>query len=291
METKPAIILFLCAWTVSVYAQPMDFIPVEEFSVGSFERATRIFAGKQGAIYVLDADQNKIFIFSDITQTPKSIGGFGWSAGSFDKPTGLATDGINVYVSDYGNHRIQRFDRNLNYISSFSTRDTSDNAAIRFGYPLDVALSELGDLFVLDGENLRILKFNPQQFFERSFGDIYAGKGKLQNPIRLIVTTSRIFVGEQTRIIVFDYFGNYLSSIGEGIVSVLSGFALFENGSLMVSSDTLLWFFQDGIFQKSIPLSHLITSDRIDRIQDIACIRNRLFILSSRRLHIFKIGD
>jgi len=268
----------------------VDSVPVEEFSVGSFERATRIFTRTQGAIYVLDADQNKIFVFSDITQPPKSIGGFGWSAGSFDKPTGIATDGINLYVSDYGNHRIQRFDRNLNYLSSFSTRDTSDVVS-RFGYPLDVALSELGDLFILDGENLRILKFNPQNFFERSFGDINAGKGKLQNPIRLVVTTSRIFVGEQTRIVVFDYFGNYLSSIGDGVVSALSGFALLENGFLIVSSDTLLWFSHDGIFQKSIPLSHLITGERIDRIQDIANIRNRLFILSPRRIHVFKIGD
>ena len=290
MGAKPSIILLLCAWTVSVCAQSVDSVPVEEFSVGSFERATRIFTRTQGAIYVLDADQNKIFVFSDITQPPKSIGGFGWSAGSFDKPTGIATDGINLYVSDYGNHRIQRFDRNLNYLSSFSTRDTSDVVS-RFGYPLDVALSELGDLFILDGENLRILKFNPQNFFERSFGDINAGKGKLQNPIRLVVTTSRIFVGEQTRIVVFDYFGNYLSSIGDGVVSALSGFALLENGFLIVSSDTLLWFSHDGIFQKSIPLSHLITGERIDRIQDIANIRNRLFILSPRRIHVFKMVD
>jgi DNA-binding beta-propeller fold protein YncE len=170
MTRKGAIILFLFTWTLSVRAQ--SSIPFETFSVGSFERATHIFAGKQGAIYVLDADQNKIFYFSDITQIPKSIGGFGWSAGSFDRPTGIATDGINVYVSDYGNHRIQRFDRNLNYISSFSTRDTSGQADMRFGYPLDVALSELGDLFVLDGENLRVLKFNPQQFFELSYSII-----------------------------------------------------------------------------------------------------------------------
>ncbi len=273
MRTNAAIIFSLCAWTVSVCAQPLDSVPVEILSVGSFERATHIFLGKQGVVYVLDADQNKMFYFPNITQTPKNIGGYGWSAGSFDRPTGIATDGINVYVSDYGNHRIQQFDRNLNYISSLSTRDTSDQTDMRFGYPLDVALSELGDLFVLDGENLRVLKFNPRQFFERSFGDINAGKGKLQNPFRLVVTTSRIFVGEQTRIVVFDYFGNYLSSIGDGFVSALSGFALLENGFLAASSDTLLWFSKDGIFQKSIPLSHLITGEPIGRIQDIALAR------------------
>jgi hypothetical protein len=290
MAAKSAIILFLCAWTISVSAQPVDSLPIEEYSLGSFQRATRIFTGTQGVIYVLDADQNKIFVFTDITQLPKSIGGFGWSAGSFDKPTGITTDGINVYVSDYGNHRIQRFDRNLNYISSFSTRDTSDTFS-RFGYPIDVALSELGDIFILDGENIRVLKFHTLKNYERSFGDSNSGKGKLQNPIKLVVTTSRIFVGEQTRIVVYDYFGNYLSSIGDGVVSGLTGFAVSDNTLLLASPDTLWQFSREGVFQRMIPRSHLLTGEHIERIQDVAYSGQRLFILSPKRLHIFKIGD
>jgi hypothetical protein len=291
LETITSIIIYSLIWILPAFELSADLILVEERIIGPFERATHIFASKQGTVYVLDADQNKIFMFSNITQTPKSIGGFGWSAGSFDKPTGIATDGINVYVSDYGNHRIQRFDRNLNYISSFSTRDTSDQTSMRFGYPLDVALSEFGDLFILDGENLRVLKFNPQRFFERSFGDINSGSGKLQHPIRLVVTTSRIYVGEQSRIVVFDYFGNYLGSIGDGAVSALSGFALLENDFIVASNDTLLWFSQDGLLQKSIPLSHIISGEPIGRIQDIAFIKNQLYILSPRRIHIFKMVD
>ncbi len=238
----------------------------------------------------LTQDENKLSLFSNPQNPPKTIGGFGWSGGSFDRPTGIATDGINVYVSDFGNHRIQQFDRNLNYISSLSTRDTSDIAS-RFGYPLDVALSDLGDLFVLDGENLRVIKFNPMNFSERSFGDINAGKGKLQNPIKIIATTSRVFVGERSRIVVFDYFGNYLGSIGDGVVSQLNGFTLLANGILAVSSDTLWWFSLDGAFMKSIPISHLICGERIERIQDIAYSGDRLFILSPRRLHVFNMSN
>jgi hypothetical protein len=290
MGAKSAIILMMLAWAVSVYAQSADMIPVEEYSFGSFERATRIVAGKQGVIYVLDADQNKVIVFSDITQPPKNIGGFGWSGGSFDRPTGITSDGINMYVSDYGNHRIQLFDRNLNYISSFSTRDTSD-AAARFGYPLDVASSELGDLFVLDGENLRVLKFTSQNFYERSFGEVNAGNGKLQKPVRLTATASQIIVCEQTRIVLFDYFGNYIASVGDGVVAGLTGFTPLENGFLLVSSDTLWWFSLDGVFLKSIPLQYVITGERIEKIQDIARIGNRLYILSPRRIHILKMNN
>ena len=225
------IVICLLALLSPIFAQSNSSTLIEDYSVGSFQRATRIVAGAQGTIFVLDADENKVSLFSNLQDAPKTIGGFGWSSSSFDKPTGVATDGVNIYISDFGNHRIQRFDRDLNYISSLSTRDTSDVNA-RFGYPLDVALSEFGDLFILDGENIRVLKFNAQNSFERTFGDINAGKGKLQNPIKLIATNSRIFVGEKNKILIYDYFGNYLGSIGDGIINNLNGFTILTNGLL-----------------------------------------------------------
>lgn len=288
MGTKFTLISLLFLFTLSASSQTGDLALVEEYSVGSFQRATRVIIGLQGTIYVLDADQNKLIVFTNIQDPPVNFGGFGWSAGSFDKPTGLASDGVNIYVSDYGNNRIQRFDRKLNYISSISTRDTFD-IATRFGYPLDVALSEQGDLFILDGENLRILKFNPLYYFERSFGNINAGKGKLQSPIKLIAANSRVYVGERKRIVIFDYFGNYLGSIGDGYISEVNGFTIVKNNIVVASSDTVWRFSQDGILEQTISLSLLISIQRIDRIQDITYSEDRLFILSPQRLHIFKL--
>lgn len=218
-----------------------------------------------------------------------SIGGFGWSSTAFDKPTGIATDGVNIYVSDYGNHRIQKFDRNLNFISSFSTRDTIDEAG-RFGYPLDVALSDLGDLFILDGENQRVLKFDILYKFERSFGDVNAREGTLHHPVKLVTSSSRVCIGERNRIAVFDYFGNFLGSIGKGITLDLVGFTVSEGGIIAASNDTLLWFTLDGTLQKSISLSEILTSDRIDHIQDIATRGNQLLLLSSHKLYICKVS-
>jgi hypothetical protein len=280
----------MLASTKLVFAQSSDLIPVEEYSLGSFQRATRVVLGLNGAVYILDADQNKLTFFENPHESPVTIGGFGWSAGSFDNPTGLATDGVNVYISDYGNHRIQRFDRKLNYISSFSTRDTSD-AASRFGYPLDVSLSEQGDFFILDGENLRVLKFNPLYYYERAFGSTNSGKGKLQCPIKLIAANSRVYVGERNRIAIFDYFGNYLGSVGDGIISEVNGFTVTEGSIAAASNDTIWWFSPTGNLQESMSLNLLITDERIDRVQDISYSDNRLFILSPRRLHVFKIGN
>jgi hypothetical protein len=282
-------VCLLMVWSPAP-AQPVDSVLVEEYSIGSFQRATRIVLGTQGTIYVLDADENKVSLFSNLQDAPKTIGGFGWSFSSFDKPTGVATDGVNVYVSDFGNHRIQRFDRNLIYISSLSTRDTSDMLS-RFGYPLDVALSEFGDLFILDGENIRVMKFNPQNSFERLFGDNNAGKGKLQDPMKLIATNSRIFVGEKNKILVFDYFGNFLGSIGEGIINNLNGFTMRKNGLIAASSDTIWWFTREGALQKLSSLNNIIAGERIGQIQDLACTEKQFFILSLHMIHVFKMNN
>jgi hypothetical protein len=290
MATIFAIAWILLPWQSLASVQVIDSVLVEEYSVGSFQRATRIVVGTQGTLFVLDADENKLLLFSHLQETPKTLGGFGWSSSTFDKPTGVATDGVNIYVSDFGNHRIQRFDRNLNYISSLSTRDTTD-AVSRFGYPLDVGLSELGDLFILDGENIRVIKFNTQGYFERVFGDINAGKGKLENPVKLIATNSRIFVGDKNKIFVYDYFGNYLGTLGDGIIENLRGFTILTNGLLAVSSDKMWWFSREGSLQKSSSLENIISGERIDQIQDVASNGKQLFILSLHTIHVFTMSD
>ncbi|RPI05091.1 MAG: hypothetical protein EHM64_07775 [Ignavibacteriae bacterium] len=281
-----AIAVCLLTWPLPSGVQPDDSVLVEEYSIGSFQRATRIVLGSHGTIYVVDEDENKLLQFSSLRDVPKSIGGFGWSSSSFDKPTGIATDGINVYVADYGNHRIQRFDRSLNYISSLSTRDTSDVMS-RFGYPLDVALSEFGDLFIIDAENIRIVKFNTQGTFEQAFGDINAGKGKLQDPVKLAATNSRIYVGEKNKILVFDYFGNYIGTIGEEVIHQLTGFTISADELIAVSHESIWWFSPEGLLRKKSSLENIVSGERINQIQDVACLGKQLFILSPQKIHIF----
>jgi hypothetical protein len=136
-----------------------------------------------------------------------------------------------------------------------------------------------------------VIKFNTQDFFERAFGDINAGKGKLQNPMKLVATNSRIFVGDKNKILLYDYFGNYLGSIGEGIINNLNGFTIVTNGLLAASSDRIWWFSREGALQMVSSLDNIISGERIDQIQDIAFSEKQLFILSSHKIHVFKIRN
>ncbi|HWP81950.1 MAG TPA: hypothetical protein VNN76_04770 [Bacteroidota bacterium] len=266
----------------SLEAQP-DSLFVEEFSFGSFRDAVRLTISPQHWIYVADAGDHTIHLYQDPNSTPTTIGGYGWQIGSFDSPKGIVTDGINVFVADFGNHRVQRFDRRLSHISSLSTRDTAI-AEARFGYPVDVALSRFGDLFVLDGENLRIVKFQVSGRFERSFGDIEQGSRRLRRPLALkLAPRDRVVVFEAGRAVEFDYFGNFLRVIGEGLLNNARALGVSEEGFVVATDSLMMFFSAEGALQQRIPFGSLFVDEPVRDVRDIWVDRQRLYLLTKTK--------
>ncbi len=266
-----------------------DTLFVAGSSFGSFEHATRITIGPQGWIYVVDVKKNAVLIFKSIRETPYELGGYGWSATSFDRPSGVATDGLNAYISDFGNHRVQRFDRYSNLLSSLSTRDTS-YAPARFGYPAGVALSTLGDLLILDTENFRIVEFSADSRFERTFGGLSTSGGQLQDPVKVCVGGDQyVYVLEKKGIVEFDYFGNYVRTFATDLSGDIVGGLATSSGVVAVSADTLFWFGTDGTRESTTPLSTLIAEEPVRSVQDIAFDGDRMFVLTTTRCQIFKL--
>jgi len=274
---------------VSGASAPADTIFVSETSFGSFDQATRIAVGPQGWVYVIDSKRNAVFIFKSIQQPPSILGGYGWSSTTFDQPTGIATDGLNVYVSDYGNHRIQRFDRYLNPLSSLYTRDTT-YAPARFGYPAGVALSNQGDLIILDSENLRVVEFSADSKYEREFGDLNTAGGKLQNPIKVCVEGDQfIYVLEKNKILQFDFYGNYLRTLAQDLHGDIVGGQSTSVGIAAVCADTLFWYNADGTPTLITPLETLLAENPITSVQDITFFGGRLYVLTPHRCYVFRM--
>jgi DNA-binding beta-propeller fold protein YncE len=289
MAALSSIAALLFVATNILPANAPDTLFVEQRAVGSFQQATRLAVSPQGWIYVIDAERNAVFLLNDSDSAVAAVGGYGWTATTFDRPTGLATDGLNVYVSDYNNHRIQRFDRFLNFVSSFSTHDT-DVVAARFGYPLGIALSRLGDMFVLDGDNSRVVKFVRSAVFERSFGGIDDQRGKVELPIKILVgSNDHVYVLEQRRLLEYDYFGNYMRTIGLGVLSDARGFDVGESRIVVAAKDTLYWFSDRGDLFRVTPTETLFASMPLSPLEDVALVRDRLYLLTAKRLFVFKI--
>ncbi|MBM4162298.1 MAG: hypothetical protein FJ217_14510 [Ignavibacteria bacterium] len=289
MAALPAIVALLALGFQAPLLGAPDTLLVEDRAFGSFQRATRLAVSPQGWLYALDADRNLILLLKEDGSVASSVGGYGWTATTLDEPSGLATDGLSVYVSDFGNHRVLRFDRRLNYISSFTTRDT-DYVAARFGYPAGVALSRLGDLFILDTENVRVVKYTGNGRFERSFGGIDEVRGRLARPLKILAASNdHIYVLEADRVLEYDYFGNHIRTIGNAVLKGARGFDVIGDRAVVATQDALYWFSERGEVAFETPFRSLLTSSPIDDVEDVAIVRDTLFVLTIGKIVAFKI--
>ncbi|HTP80341.1 MAG TPA: NHL repeat-containing protein [Bacteroidota bacterium] len=286
---EPLLAVIFIADFFSPFPQsPADTLFVEQNAFGVFQHAAKMALLPGGGFLVLDAGANAVIRYDRSFNEESRVGGFGWGETSFDHPSGLTTDGLNVYVSDEGNHRIQRFDRFLRFVSSLSTRDTTYPPA-RFGYPAGVALSPDGDLFILDGENLRVVVFDAGSTYERTFGDASSNNQQFRKPFKIQCVGRRIYIGDSDRILQFDLFGNPLRVFGPGVSTGFVSFCANDSCVVAATADSLIWFSTDGAPRNSVPIASIISDVPLHPVQDIALDRTTLYLLTPEKLVSFDI--
>ena len=96
-----------------------------------------------------------------LSQSPPAFctmwGSYGQGPGQFDWPLGVAVDASgNVYVTDWGNHRIQVFTSSGEYITQWGSYGKGSG---QFYSPWGVAVDASGNVYVADAGNHRIQKF------------------------------------------------------------------------------------------------------------------------------------
>jgi hypothetical protein len=269
MPERCIILVLLCTSLLAAYAQQPN-------------AGQQIEVDLYGNVFVLDGDGNTLRLLDRDGKPAKEIGGPGWGSSQFDRPSGFwARNGIDVYVADYGNHRIQRFDRNLSFVSSLSTRDNAD-ANQRFGYPTDVSLSRLGELYICDGENSRIVKVNSRSQVEKVFGGFDAGKGRLERPSRIeIGPKDYIYVLDGARVMVFDAFGNFVHELVPGVFKKPGCLAGDRNGVLVFDSDIFYFFDEEDRAMEMMPLSSVLLEEETI-IHSLALARGTLYMLTNK---------
>jgi len=239
-----------------------------------------------GTVYVINASSATLTLLDADLRVVMQTGGPGWENGQFDQPSAVwARNGLDIFVADYGNHRIQRFDRQLAFVSSLSTRD-SDSPDQRFGYPTDVALSRMGELFICDGENQRIVKVNRLSQVEKVFGGFDAGKGKLQKPTRIAIgPADNLYVLDGGRVVVFDPFGNFLRELYERMWRQPSALWAEAGRVLVADEDTLRCFDQEGRLMQSVILTE-VAPRIVGNIRAVGAQNGRLYLLSNAGISV-----
>lgn len=119
-----------------------------------------------GDVYVTDRNANRVQKFDSNGNFLLKWGSTGFGDGQFTGPTSIAVDSHgDVYVSESdANHRVQKFDANGVFIAKWGSQGAGDG---QFGInsPTGIAFDSSGNVFVVDGGNARVQKFNPSGTF------------------------------------------------------------------------------------------------------------------------------
>ncbi|MEC4673689.1 MAG: 6-bladed beta-propeller [Nitrospirota bacterium] len=128
-----------------------------------------------GMVYVVDMGNHRIQKFDTSTNVlPQLVakwgGGLGaghassaqaQDPGQFRSPWGIAIDSVgDVYVADTGNQRIQKFDRDGNFITQWGG---FGNTQGQFNFPYGISVDAKGHVFVIDSGNMRVQHFMPAE--------------------------------------------------------------------------------------------------------------------------------
>lgn len=221
------ILLFL---SVEAFAQNFTF----RKSIGKFEHATSFYINPAGILFVTDDYTDEVYQLDTLGNMINSIGGYGWQINAFDDPVDVFADPLKIFVTDKNNHRIQSFDKNLNFIFEFNKHE-SDIEEESFGYPESAVQSNQGDVIILDSENKRILKFDLFGNFIQTIGGYDYGKYTLVNPKQLAVSLkNNIYVLDEDNIYIYDSYGTALGIIktpgGIGSIRIIFQWLTINSG-------------------------------------------------------------
>ncbi len=253
-------------------------------SIGEFKNASSFSIASSGFIYVTDLSSNEVYRLDTLGNISRYVGGFGWDVSNFDEPVHIYATPLNIYITDKNNHRIQRFDKDLNYIAQIKTKNDSRQSA-EFGYPLSSVTSNQGDLFILDSENKRILKFDMFGNYIQQFGGFDAGRFSIDEPVSIAVTAgNNLFVLDRKVIVLFDQYGNGLAKIN--IENEFSAINILYHNLLLTGNEKILHadLRNSEIYFYQI---NFIEFDTDEMFRDAVIFNNALYVLTAKTIYIF----
>lgn len=203
----------------------------EGVGLGEFIQPSSVSVDPAGDLYVADTGNHRIEWFDPDGLFVAQMGGFGFETGQLNQPMAVDATGLNVYVADTLNRRVLRLDRQLNTLGAIKDLDETP-----FGLIRGVAVSGLGDLYLVDSENEEVLKVNTSRRVELRFGGFSHGAGQLRKPSGIVLDRQgRVHVADtgNNRIAVYDPFGAFVRAVGTGMLSQPEGVDVDDSGRIL----------------------------------------------------------
>ena len=154
-------------------------------------------------LYVVDTGNDVVQVFdADSFKLLRHIGTpsrkhLATEPGLFSLPTNIAVDRDgNVYVTDTLNNRVEIFDADGNFISTFGKNGDGPGY---FARPKGIAIDADGHIWVVDAMQQRVQVFNNEGRLLIYFGEMGGYPGQFQDPYDIAIDnkTNRVITSEQ----------------------------------------------------------------------------------------------
>ena len=180
-----------------------------------------IVISQSGEVVVTEPNGDScVTLYSPRGERLQSFGTVGSDQGQFNGPTGVALDGEgNILVTDYDNHRIQKFSADGQFLTAVGTEGSGP---LQFYHVRVIAFNPSNNQVYVSDENNRIQILNSDLTFSSTFGKYGKGDGEFERPTGIACdSTGNVYVADSVgdRIQVFTSTGKFLrmfGSCGEG---------------------------------------------------------------------------
>ncbi|MCL4458965.1 MAG: TIGR03663 family protein [Chloroflexi bacterium] len=216
-------------------------------AVGQFNEPWGIAVNQAGNVFVADTWNHRIQKFDGLGRFLAVWGHYGnvkdgsGEPGTFYGPRGIAIDAMgNVYVTDTGNNRIQKFDNTGKYLTQYGTQGTDDG---QFNEPVGIAIDAGGNILIADTWNRRIQKFDRNFNLLAKWPVIgWAGESVLNKPYLATDRFGAVYVTdpEGCQVLKFDPNGRLLADWGKPgedatYLRIPTGIAIDAQGSIFIA--------------------------------------------------------
>ncbi|MGB3728513.1 MAG: SMP-30/gluconolactonase/LRE family protein [Thermodesulfobacteriota bacterium] len=211
-----------------------------------FDQPIGIAIDDEGFIHISDSENNVIKKFSEFGELYDKWSNGGSEETALQTPMHIASDGENLYVTEYDTDRVQKFSADHKSETIFGTGSQPEGA---LDTPSGVAVDGEGNVYVSGFYNGSVKKYSPEGEFLIQIGT--AGKkdeGKLNHPTDVAVgADGNIYVADayNDRVQVFTPLGEFLRKWGdtpklgnkniEGSFNVATGIGIDSEGRVYVA--------------------------------------------------------
>lgn len=216
-------------------------------SFGKFQSAQAISASREEFIFVTDIQTNQIHKFNAKGKGILTFGGPGFSNNELNVPMAIdASNGLDVYVCDYQNNRIQRYDLLLNFIATFNfnTYDLTADNSRKIYYPYGIAFLNTSEIFVLaDASTYKVVKLRSLDEVSLLFGSNSAEYEKIINPQKVVRGANLdvwILDKDADALLNYDNYGTFVRKLKNPETSPIISMAYYKNNLYILTSRSLI---------------------------------------------------